>query len=119
MEPNYLQQFKKGSLEMLLLCLIARGETYGYEIMTELNRRGGGIPGGVREGTVYPMLYRLQKAGQLRCRLGPSPNGGTKKYYSLTEEGARTLAELLAFWKTYSQWIDEWIQTCNGWEESK
>ena len=37
MNDRYVQQFKKGSLEMILLCLIGRKETYGYEIITELN----------------------------------------------------------------------------------
>lgn len=40
MDGKYMQQFKKGSLEMVLLCLIARGETYGYEIITALNAHG-------------------------------------------------------------------------------
>ena len=40
MDNKYSQQFKKGSLEMMLLCLIGRKETYGYEIITELNKRG-------------------------------------------------------------------------------
>ena len=39
MNNKYVQQFKKGSLEMILLCLIGRKETYGYEIITELNNR--------------------------------------------------------------------------------
>ena len=38
MNSKYVQQFKKGSLEMILLCLIGRKETYGYEIITELDR---------------------------------------------------------------------------------
>ena len=41
MEQRYVQQFKKGSLEMILLSLIGRRETYGYEIITELNRKRG------------------------------------------------------------------------------
>ena len=44
MDNRYVQQFKKGSLEMVLLCLIAKGETYGYEIITALNRQGGERP---------------------------------------------------------------------------
>ena len=39
MDNRYVQQFKKGSLEMILLCLIGRKETYGYEIITELDRK--------------------------------------------------------------------------------
>lgn len=60
-ENKYEQQFKKGSLEMVLLSLISEKETYGYEIITNLNERGGRIFGYTREGTVYPVLYRLEK----------------------------------------------------------
>lgn len=54
MDGKYIQQFKKGSLEMILLCLIAQKETYGYEILTQLNQRGGGVLGYAREGTSTP-----------------------------------------------------------------
>ena len=47
---------------MILLCLIAKKETYGYEIITELNKNGAAVLGYAREGTVYPILYRLQEA---------------------------------------------------------
>lgn len=53
MENRYVQQFKKGSLEMILLCLIARKETYGYEIITELNTGSAAVLGYAREGTVF------------------------------------------------------------------
>ena len=87
MDNRYLQQFKKGSLEMILLCLIGRKETYGYEIITELNNNGAAVLGYAKEGTVYPILYRLQQAGLIQCRIAPAAaNGGSKKYYSLTQK---------------------------------
>ena len=72
MNSKYVQQFKKGALEMMLLCLIARKETYGYEIIAELNEKGASILGYAKEGTVYPILYRLQEAGLIQCRLAPA-----------------------------------------------
>ena len=54
MDNRYVQQFKKGSLEMILLCLIGRKETYGYEIITELNNSAS-ILGYAKEGTIYPI----------------------------------------------------------------
>ena len=66
MDGKYIQQFKKGSLEMILLCLIAQKETYGYEILTQLNQQGGGVLGYAREGTIYPILYRLQEQGLVK-----------------------------------------------------
>lgn len=113
MDSRYVQQFKKGSLEMILLCLIARKETYGYEIITELNRSGAAVLGYAKEGTVYPILYRLQEAGLIRCRVAPAAaNGGSKKYYSITEKGRGILTELVDFWRRYTvcveQFIGEW-----------
>lgn len=120
MDNRYIQQFKKGSLEMILLCLIARKETYGYEIITELNNNGAEVLGYAKEGTVYPILYRLQKAGMVQCRIAPAAaNGGSKKYYSLTTEGKETLNELISFWDKYTDCVNSFIGFYKEMEESK
>lgn len=113
MDSRYIQQFKKGSLEMMLLCLISKKETYGYEIITELNDTGADVLGYAREGTIYPILYRLQDAGLISCRIVPSTaNGGSKKYYSITEKGSETLRELIGFWQKYSLCVNGFIENC-------
>ncbi|MGI6028102.1 MAG: PadR family transcriptional regulator [Candidatus Heteroscillospira sp.] len=110
MDGKYVQQFKKGSLEMILLCLIAKKETYGYEIITELNHKVAAVLGYAKEGTVYPILYRLQEAGLIQSRIAPAAaNGGSKKYYSITEKGLETLWELTAFWHSYAACVDSFI----------
>ncbi len=107
---KYVQQFKKGSLEMVLLCLIAQKETYGYEIITELNHKGAAVLGYAKEGTVYPILYRLQEAGLIQSRIAPAAaNGGSKKYYSLTEKGKISLGEMIDFWKDYTVCVNNFI----------
>ena len=109
MDPRTVQQFKKGSLEMILLCLIGGGETYGYAILEELNRRSV-VLGWAKEGTVYPILYRLQGAGLIQSRVAPAAaNGGAKKLYSLTEQGRETLGELLRFWDAYSACVEDFV----------
>lgn len=109
MDIRYVQQFKKGSLEMLLLALIGRKETYGYEIITELNRSAS-ILGYAREGTVYPILYRLQEAELISCRLAPAAaNGGSKKYYSITGKGREVLGELMQFWMQYTDCVNGFL----------
>ena len=68
MNNRYVQQFKKGALEMILLALIAEKETYGYEIIAKLNQGGAAVLGYAREGTVYPSLWLI------RCiRANPKP----------------------------------------------
>jgi len=111
MDSRYIQQFKKGSLEMILLCLIEKKETYGYEIISELNNRSAAVLGYAKEGTIYPILYRLQESELIRCRIAVAEtNGGSKKYYSITEKGRKTLRELTEFWDRYTKCVNDFIR---------
>ena len=121
MESKYIQQFKKGSLDLILLTLIGRRETYGYELITALNDESAKVLGYAREGTVYPILYRLQEQGLIDCRIAPAAaNGGSKKFYRLTDRGRQTLRELIDFWNDYKTCVDAFIASCpQDEEESK
>lgn len=119
MDNRYVQQFKKGSLEMILLSLIGHKETYGYEIITELNNCAS-VLGYAKEGTIYPILYRLQEAKLIQCRVAPAAaNGGSKKYYSLTPKGKEVLEELILFWASYTDCVNTFIATYQQAEVSK
>ncbi|MBQ3941044.1 MAG: PadR family transcriptional regulator [Oscillospiraceae bacterium] len=83
-------QLMKGVLEGCVLSIIARGETYGYEILGVLADAGFEDLG---EGTLYPVLTRLDKNGLIVCRKAKSPLGPVRKYYSVTEKGSTELAE--------------------------
>ena len=89
MEERFLQQLKKGVLELLVLQTICRGPTYGYELIAQLGSRSGGLFT-LREGTLYPILYRLEDDGLIRSAwLSPGGRAAPKKMYSATEEGVR------------------------------
>ncbi len=77
-------QLLRGVLEGCVLAVIVRGETYGYEILAELEKSGFE---NLLEGTLYPVLTRLEKKGLISCRKAKSPFGPIRKYYSVTEEG--------------------------------
>lgn len=83
-------QLLKGILEGCVLSIIARGETYGYEILAELENCGFEH---LLEGTLYPLLTRLEKKGLVICRKVKSPYGPIRKYYSITLDGKRYLDE--------------------------
>lgn len=83
-------QLLKGILEGCVLSVIARGESYGYEILADLEKCGFD---NLLEGTLYPVLTRLEKKGYLSCRKGKSPYGPVRKYYSISLEGRRYLDE--------------------------
>ncbi len=83
-------QLLRGILEGCVLAVIAKGETYGYEILSELEKSGFE---NLLEGTLYPVLTRLEKKALIACRKEKSPFGPIRKYYSITEQGLADLAE--------------------------
>lgn len=85
-------QLLKGILEGCVLSIISRGETYGYEILSVLNDSGFES---LIEGTLYPVLTRLQKKNLIACRVGKSPLGPSRKYFSITPEGEKWLDEFI------------------------
>ena len=77
-------QLLRGILEGCVLAVISRNETYGYEILSDLEKEGFDM---IMEGTLYPVLTRLEKKGLISCRKAKSPYGPIRKYYSITDAG--------------------------------
>lgn len=89
-------QLLRGILEGCVLAVIAEGETYGYEILAKLETCGFES---LLEGTLYPVLTRLEKKGRISCRREKSPYGPVRKYYSITESGETALLSFKANYK--------------------
>jgi PadR family transcriptional regulator PadR len=81
-------QLLRGILEGCVLAVIAQGETYGYEILAKLEENGFEA---IFEGTLYPVITRLEKKELISCRKEKSPYGPIRKYYSITPSGKNTL----------------------------
>lgn len=90
-----LTEILKGILEGCVLEIISREETYGYEITKKLNALGFED---IVEGTVYTIVFRLEKNKLVDIQKKPSEIGPPRKFYSLNEAGQK---ELSAFW---SKW---------------
>mgnify|MGYP003364999685 FL=1 len=97
MEPN-LVQFKKGVLELCVLALLSRTDSYGYDIASRLS---DAIDMG--EGTIYPLMRRMQKDGLVSTYFVESSSGPPRKYYTLTETGRRSLEAQRTAWVTFTQ----------------
>ena len=91
-------QFLKGSIGLLLLNLLSRGEMYGYEILQEASRRSGNAFE-FKEGTLYPALHQLEKKGQIKSAWRTADNGRERKYYSLTAKGRKAAADYEKQWQ--------------------
>jgi PadR family transcriptional regulator PadR len=91
-------QLKKGALELCVLALLAQHDSYAYEIASRLAEAIG-----MGEGTIYPLMRRLQNDGLVETYLVESPAGPSRKYYRLTEAGTKSLAAQKAAWAAFSQ----------------
>lgn len=94
-EQNALsRQLKKGMLDILLLKLLEEEPLYGYDLMQQLDTRSGGYFA-AKEGTLYPVLYRLEDAGFIHSewRQEEGRRGAPRKYYGITETGSTYLRE--------------------------
>ncbi len=90
-------QLKKGVLELCVLALLSRGDAYGYEIASRLAK---GIEMG--EGTVYPLMRRMQADGLVDTYLKESTAGPPRKYYKLTAPGRESFAAQRSEWSSFS-----------------
>jgi PadR family transcriptional regulator PadR len=95
-------QLRKGVLELLVLALLFRGDAYGYEIASRLAK---GI--GMGEGTIYPLMRRMQADGLVETYLVESPAGPSRKYYRLTASGLAGFRAQEAEWSQFSQAVNE------------
>lgn len=95
------RELKRGSLELIVLHLLDPGEAYGYEIVSKLTARTNGALE-VTDGTLYPVLYRLERNGFVTVRWETPERGVPRKYYRLTQAGRDELAKLTDEWTTFA-----------------
>jgi PadR family transcriptional regulator PadR len=85
----------------MVLSVVEASEAHGYEILRRLELRGEGALA-LKEGTLYPLLYRLEEAGLLRARWTPSDGRGPRRrVYALTRSGKQALARRRTAWREF------------------
>ncbi|WP_315833376.1 PadR family transcriptional regulator [Bradyrhizobium prioriisuperbiae] len=97
-------QLKKGTLELCVLALLARRESYAYEIASTL---AAGVDMG--EGTIYPLMRRMQNDGLVATRLEESNSGPPRKYYRLTAAGRAAFAAQKREWRMFAEAVNKLI----------
>lgn len=117
MEDKFSQQLKKGVLEMLVLKLICRGPTYGYELLTRLKEQSGGRFA-LKEGTLYPILYRLEDDGFIAARWSQG-EGRTapKKMYEATETGLLENIRRMQVWGEFAETVNGFYREDTAYEK--
>jgi len=107
------RELMKGSIDSLLLCLISQQPMYGYQIIKELQRRSEGYFK-FKEGTLYPALHRLERAGLALGKWQLLPSGQQRKYYYLTDKGRSVLVEQRSQWRDFLAAMNLIIQPANA-----
>lgn len=90
-------QLKKGALELCVLALLSQHDSYAYEIASRLADAIG-----MGEGTIYPLMRRLQSDGLVETYLVESKEGPPRKYYRLSDAGKKSFTSQQASWKSFS-----------------
>lgn len=94
-------QLKKGALELCVLALLSQHDSYAYEIASQLADSIG-----MGEGTIYPLMRRLQSDRLVETYLVESPTGPQRKYYRLTEAGRASFINQKSAWSAFSSSVD-------------
>ena len=103
---NTQSQMRKGVLEFCILSIIQKGEVYPSDIVEQMKAANLHI----LEGTLYPLLTRLKNAGLLNYRWVESVSGPPRKYFVLTEEGAKAYDVLLKTWNDMTGAVNQLTQ---------
>ena len=103
-------QLTRAALPLLVLHLVQRHESYGYELVERLNILGLEAS----TGLVYPVLNRLERDGLVQTSSKPSPNGPPRKYFSLTHAGVAALAVATSQWRQTAAAVSKALDSSKG-----
>lgn len=89
---------------MCLMSVIEEEASYGYEMVSKLRERGLNL---ASEGSIYPLLSRLQKQGMIESYLVQSNEGPARKYYRMSTSGRTALQQWRQDWDGFKHSVDE------------
>lgn len=98
------KELLKGSIDLLLLSLIAQKDQYGYELARLIRVKSNEVYE-IGEGTLYPALKRLETLKAVESYWGEANEGGRRKYYRITKQGRGLLQEKMKDWQTLSHLV--------------
>jgi PadR family transcriptional regulator, regulatory protein PadR len=101
------------STEPLVLTLLSKDESYGYELIQEVKRLSADQIEWT-DGMLYPVLHRLERKGWIQSRWREAENGRKRKYYSIRKDGTKALKEQREQWVTVSSvfkqlWKEQYV----------
>ncbi len=111
-QSRFSTEMVRSCTDLVILALLLERPMYGYEILVTLTDRGSG-EFEFKQGTLYPLLYRLEREGWIRGEWVEPPTGKKRKVYSLTAEGMRVRAARLEEWTRFTEAINSILVDCH------
>ena len=102
---SWQTQLRKGAAELVVLSLLRQGERYGVELLDK-SGGSGGTGGVLSDGTLYPLLTRLEREGKIVARWVMADDARIpRKYYTLSADGEMLVAEMQRIWFEFSAFV--------------
>ena len=108
--PTDRSDLLQGTLDMLILKIVALGPVHGYGISLRIRQISREVLN-VQQGSLYPALHRLEKRGWLKAEWGESDNGRQAKFYKLSAKGRKQLSEEESNWNRLAEAVSLILKT--------
>jgi len=111
-KSRFSSELVRSSTDLVILTLLRDRPMYGYEILVSLADRGNG-EFQFRQGTLYPLLYRLEREGWIRAKWETPPKGKKRKVYALTSDGRKVQRARVEEWNRFTESVDAILNECS------
>jgi DNA-binding PadR family transcriptional regulator len=109
---KFNSELMRGSIDLMILSVLANGPKYGYLLQQELREASRGLVD-IQAGTLYPLLHRLEAEKFIRCKWENS-TGRRRKWYELTEAGRKRLVAQAREWHAYADCLRSMLAPVTG-----
>jgi PadR family transcriptional regulator PadR len=106
-DTGLIAQMRRGAIEYCVLALLAQRERYGLELVQDLAEVDGMV---TTEGTIYPLLARLRKDGEVDTFWQESTSGPPRRYYRITPAGKAALGAFRSEWSRFRSAVDRFME---------
>ena len=110
MPPRQQTDALRGSLDLLILQTLSLAPMHGWGISQRVQQISGGVLE-LNQGSLYPALQRLEKAGLITSEWGTTDNNRSARYYRMTASGRRALGEELESWRRFAAGLEAVLRT--------
>ncbi|MFK7851413.1 MAG: PadR family transcriptional regulator [Akkermansiaceae bacterium] len=111
-KSHFSSELIRSSTDLVILALLRSRPMYGYEILITLVDRGNG-EFQLKQGTLYPLLYRLEREGWISAKWETPATGKKRKVYSLTAEGEKAHFARSEEWFRFTEAVNSLLKECN------